>query len=210
MENSTHKPDHLVDKVPYYSQWESRDMVEDIIAKRTTAASDPLWRESGALDLCEYLLWSGHICGMACLKMVLASRTGVIWPTLELARKMTFCGGYKVENDKIRGLIYQPFVDCLQREFGMRAKICTNLEVQSLPAVLDCVEFFMASVHHSIRWPDVVPTSKGGHLVLVTAIKDGCVIFHNPSGHTRAAQNDVSMTLERFDVFFAGRGIAIV
>ena len=71
-------------------------------------------------------------------------------------------------------------------------------------------EFFMASVHPSIRQPDTPPPAKGGHLVLVTAADEDGVIFHNPSGHGVESRSDVHLPLEIFDKFFAGRGVAIL
>ncbi|MDL2407655.1 hypothetical protein PY650_18710 [Rhizobium calliandrae] len=70
-------------------------------------------------------------------------------------------------------------------------------------------EFFIASVHHSIRWPETEPPARGGHLVLVTALNSGVIRFHNPSGHEAATRENVELPLETFDRFFAGRGIAI-
>lgn len=66
--------------------------------------------------------------------------------------------------------------------------------------------FFIASVNSSIRCPEPMPPSKGGHLVLVTA---DTIRFHNPSGHDAASQADVPLPLAIFDRFFANRGIAI-
>src|SRR3989338_258315 len=58
--------------VPYFSQWESKDLVNDIINKKISAKDDPLWKKSGAKNKKEYELWSWNGCGMACFKMILA------------------------------------------------------------------------------------------------------------------------------------------
>jgi hypothetical protein len=44
---------------------------------------DPLWQQSGAQTVEEYAQWATNLCGMACLKMILATR-GETYPTLEL------------------------------------------------------------------------------------------------------------------------------
>ncbi len=132
---------------------------------------DPLWRGSGAETLDEYAIWAANICGMACLKMILATR-GEIVPTIELARRCTGYGGYVVNEGSIKGLIYAPFVSFVQAEFGLKAQVMTNVATSDIPAILARSRFFIASVSSSIRWPEREPPSKGGHLVLVTAASD--------------------------------------
>ena len=78
----------LPEAVPFFSQWETPDMTLAVLADGAEAAlrRDPLWRGSGAETLDEYAVWAANICGMACLKMILATR-GEIVPTIELARR---------------------------------------------------------------------------------------------------------------------------
>lgn len=198
--------------IPFFSQWESRDLTSAILAQGASVAlrRDPLWQLSGAQSLEEYVAWSNNACGMACLKMVLAARIGRIVPTLELARACTDYGGYRVtETGEIKGLIYAPFIEFIGREFGIRADIVTGINAAGLSQLLGGSEFFMASVHHSIRWPDQEPPAKGGHLVLVIDASEKTITFHNPSGHTPDTQEYVTLPTESFERFFAGRGIAI-
>lgn len=198
-------------KVPYFSQWETPDMTLPLLAEGPSALTrDPLWRNSGAQTIEEYARWAVNVCGMACLKMVLAAR-GEIHPTLELARACTAYGGYVV-NDidaSIRGLIYAPFVKFVTERFGLAAETMTNVATAAIPELLAKRQLFIASVHHTIRWPEREPPSKGGHLVLVTAASPETIRFHNPSGHDRESQADVTLPLATFDRFFANRGIAI-
>lgn len=200
--------------VPYFSQWETPDLTAKILDQGVGAAlrQDPLWRSSGASSIDEYAAWAWNICGMACLKMVLAARTGIIWPTIELARRCAVYGGYVIEPETtvIKGLIYAPFVDFVGKEFGLEAKILTGVTAEALPEQLKTAEFFLASVHSSIRSPNSYPPAKGGHLVLVTAAPDTTVVFHNPSGFERETQINVAMDLSMFGRYFAGRGIAII
>lgn len=196
--------------VPYFSQWELPNLVGDIVCNRKLAEDDPRWQSSGARDVNEYSRWANHLCGMACLKMVLAARTGIVWPTLELARLATKYGAYTTEGDEIRGLIYAPFVTFVRDTFAMRAEVIVGVSVDELEDVMMRAEFFIASVHHTIRWPEQEPPQRGGHLVLVTAVTDEAIIFHNPSGHTVCNQKNAVVPGATFERFFAGRGIAIL
>ncbi|MCR5942716.1 hypothetical protein FG152_18130 [Ochrobactrum sp. XJ1] len=197
--------------VPYFSQWETPEMTLPVLAKGAVALlDDPLWQRSGAESVEEYAQWAVNLCGMACLKMILATR-GEDHSALELARACTRYGGYVVSADgiSIKGLIYAPFAELVSSQFGLKAEVMTGVETAALPELLSRWPFFMASVHHSIRWPDQAPPLKGGHLVLITSASSQGVRFHNPSGHDRASQADVVLPLDVFDRFFAGRGIAV-
>lgn len=198
-------------EVPYFSQWESPDMTLPLVAEGPSALHrDPLWRNSGAETVEDYARWAVNVCGMACLKMILAVR-GEVHPTLELARACTAYGGYVVnEHDgSIKGLIYEPFVRFVRDRFGLSAETMTNVDIAMVPGLLSRRRFFIASVHPGIRWPDRDPPSKGGHLVLVTAASPGEIRFHNPSGHDRQSQVNATLPLAIFDRFFANRGIAV-
>lgn len=198
--------------VPYFSQWESAELTGAVLTEGAHVAlsRDPLWQSSGARSLDEYAAWANNVCGMACLKMVLAARIGRVVPTLELARRCTEYGGYTVsETGEIKGLIYAPFVEFVRHEFGLSAEVITNITADDLPGIFSKAEFFLASVHPSIRWPDQEPPSKGGHLVLVWAATPDEIRFHNPSGHTPDTQVGPTLAPETFGRFFAGRGIAI-
>ncbi|UCI34257.1 C39 family peptidase [Mesorhizobium sp. B4-1-4] len=200
----------LPEAVPFFSQWETPDMTLAVLAEGADIAlrRDPLWRGSGAETFDEYALWAANICGMACLKMILATR-GEIVPTVELARQCTGYGGYVVSEGSIKGLIYAPFVTFVKAEFGLDAEAMTGVATADIPAILTRSRFFIASVSSSIRWPEREPRSKGGHLVLVTSASDQGFRFHNPSGHTSATQANAVLAPSDFDRFFANRGIAV-
>ncbi|MGV2101299.1 C39 family peptidase [Rhizobium sp. 21-4511-3d] len=199
------------DKVPYFSQWETPEMTLSVLAEGSAALlRDPLWRQSGAETVEDYARWAVNVCGMACLKMILAAR-GDLHPTLALARACTVYGGYVVNelDASIKGLIYAPFVTYVRERFGLSAETMTGIATESIPGLLADRPFFIASVNSGIRWPEKIPPSKGGHLVLVTAATPETIRFHNPSGHDAASQADVTLPLAVFDRFFANRGIAI-
>ncbi|KUM28580.1 hypothetical protein AU467_34440 [Mesorhizobium loti] len=198
-------------EVPYFSQWESPSMTLPLLAEGLSALyRDPLWRNSGTDTVEDYARWAVNVCGMACLKMILAVR-GEIHPTLELARACTAYGGYIVNEDdgSIKGLIYEPFVRFVGERFGLLAETMTNVDMAMVPGLLAKWHYFIASVHPGIRWPEREPSSKGGHLVLVTAASPNEIRFHNPSGHDRENQVNVTLPLAAFDRFFARRGIAV-
>lgn len=201
----------LVSNVPYFSQWASADLTLSVLAEGKAALrNDPRWAESGAASVEEYVTWASHVCGMACLKMLLASRDGQSPPILHLARSCAVQGGYIVdETGGIRGLIYAPFVRYVAAAFGLRASIIIDLTASDLPRIMAEAAYVIASVHPDIRWADRTPASTGGHLVLVLAADAEGVTFHNPSGHDAASQADVRLPLATFDRFFAGRGIRI-
>jgi len=197
--------------VPYFSQWETPGMTLPVLAEGQQALlGDPLWHQSGAPTIEEYARWAVNVCGMACLKMILAAR-GEIHPTLELARACTAYGGYVVNeiDASIKGLIYAPFVRFAADRFALSAETMTGVETSAIPELLSKRRFFIASVNSGIRWPEREPPSKGGHLVLVTAASQGAIRFHNPSGHDAASQADVTLPLAVFDRFFANRGISV-
>ncbi|KAA0699879.1 hypothetical protein DTW90_11220 [Neorhizobium sp. P12A] len=199
-------------KVPYFSQWETPDMTMAVVEEGAKAAllKDPLWASSGASDVEEYALWAGNACGMACLKMILAARTGEALPIVPLALQCKEYGGYVVQPEGgIKGLIYAPFVQFVKDRFALNAKVVTGISSGDIPDILAQAEFFIASVHHFIRWPEREPPSKGGHLVLVTSATPETIRFHNPSGHDAAARENAELPLADFERFFAGRGIAI-
>jgi hypothetical protein len=196
--------------VPYFSQWESPSLVAGIIAGTASPADDPNWASSGAEDIQEYVRWAGHLCGMACLKMIIAARTGRVVPILALARQSMPYGAYVVHDEEIRGLIYAPFVSYVRESFGIESTVVSRVSAADIPEIMSRSEFFLASVHHSIRWANSIPANKGGHLVLITASSDEHFTFHNPSGHDERSQRDVTVSIPTFERYFAGRGIAIL
>jgi hypothetical protein len=195
--------------VPYFSQWESRNLASAIITGEHDLGDDPLWQQSGAPSAEEYALWASHICGMACLKMVLAAKTGVIHPTFRLMETALMFGAYVAEETGIRGMIYAPFNQMMISHFGIHSETVTTATVDEVSIILTGAQFFIASVHPSIRSPELEPPKKGGHLVLVTEASHDALTFHNPSGHTIATQESVTMNADTFGRFFAGRGILI-
>jgi len=195
--------------VPYVCQWATPELAADLIAGRVTLADDVNWARSGARDRAEYIEWANHVCGMACLRMVLSHRDGEAPSLLELTRRSLPYGAYVREGERIKGLIYAPFVDYVREQFALESEVRVGIEPEDLPLVLSQRRYFIASVHPGIRQPSQTPPQRGGHLVLVTAAEADRVTFHNPSGDSPATRQQVTLPLSSFGRFFAGRGIAI-
>ncbi len=196
----------------YFAQFESRQLIPDIISGKLHPADDPLWHMSGAADQNEYGRWSSHICGMACLKMLLAQWKKQIIPTFELMRQCREYGGYVVNEDgSIKGLIYRPFVAYIEAAFGLEAEVKEQTPIEDIYELLDRGYVYIASVHPSIRTPEATPPKQGGHLVYVFARNDQRqeIVFHNPSGHTVTTQENVHLSCDVFSRFYAKRGILI-
>jgi len=196
--------------VPYFNQWEAPELAADIVAKRLSLKEVTQWRASGAESQDEFIEWARHVCGMCCLKMALAATRGEVIPILELTRRSLPYGTYVREGDNIRGLIYAPFVDFVRDELDIEAQVCVDIDVQDIASELERKCFFIASVHPSIRQPASLPPKRGGHLVLVSQVEQGVITFHNPSGDVPASQSNVTLPLDTFSRFFAGRGIALM
>ncbi len=196
--------------IPYFSQWESAALAPGFISGEVKLRDDPLWRNSGAATVDEYIEWANHVCGMACLKMILAARTGTIHPTLALTRMAIESGAYVIREDRsIHGMIYAPAVKLLRERFDIDAEVVTGISVADLARIFRPGSLFIASVHPSIRWLEGPPPKKGGHLVLVTEATPAVLTFHNPSGHTEETQREAVATIGQFDGFFAGRGVLV-
>lgn len=189
---------------PCFAQWESAGLIAEFLAGRD-AATDPRWADSGAESPAEYARWAHHLCGMACLRMVLAAR-GEAHSIHALRRAVQALGGYVEQPDgDIRGLIYAGAVAWLMAR-GIPARIVLD---EPMPA-LGPGAFYIASVHPRIRTPDQAPPQRGGHLVLVFGTDEaGRLRFHNPSGHDDATRRDARLRPAEFARYHAGRGILI-
>lgn len=205
-----------VRKIPYFSQVMSPKLVHDFIYNRISpdiGRIDPRWAEFGSENIEDYARWWDHVCGIACLKMILAAR-GIEMTFWEILQGALAYGAYAQEEDgKIRGLIYRPCVEMLDKEFDIRAEVKEYYAAQeAMKNLADNPEtFFIASVHPTIRHIEQIPPQKGGHLVLVHAFdsETETIIMHNPSGNTPATQKNANIPLANFKNFYAERGIVV-
>jgi hypothetical protein len=195
--------------VPYFSQWESPELVGPIIRGELAAEDDPRWAESGAATRADYAFWSWRACGMACLRTVLASWRSVSATTVGLGEEVLEAGGYRRRPDGLDGLIYAPFTDYVRTRWGIVARAEPRLEIPALQELVRAGHWAMVSVNPRIRRPADTPPSTGGHLVLVHGAPDDEFVFHNPSGDTPASQRSAVVRVEDFKRFYAGRGIVL-
>lgn len=198
---------------PYVAQWASAHAIPQILSGELALIDDPLWAESGAPSAQAYAQWASHICGMACLRMILGQRLGLDHaPSLfDLKDQCLAYGGYLFEQGHIKGLYYRPFIECVAQTYGLEATLKEHTPIHTLLPLIGEAYVFMASVHPSIRTPEQLPPHQGGHLVLVYAANAdaGTLTLHNPSGHVLATQQAVTLPAAVFERFYAGRGLLI-
>jgi Peptidase_C39 like family len=195
--------------VPYYSQWESPELVPRFLDGSLSAADDPNWAVSGARTPAEYGFWASRVCGLACLRMVLDGRGMPVPPMMPLVERALTWKAYIRDGDRVAGLIYKPFADWVGHDYGISATVVPDLTLEQVCASASPATPVIASVHHWIRWPNRIPPQTGGHLVLVTGAAGGVLRLHNPSGLPGASQRDALVQVTDFARFFAGRGLIV-
>jgi hypothetical protein len=195
--------------VPYFSQWESGELAARFADGSLALADDPRWAASGARTAAEYAYWANKVCGLACLKMILAGREQPVPPMMTLVEKALSWKAYIPQGDRVAGLIYRPFADWVGAEYGIGVEVAPDLPLTALTAAAAAGTLVIASVHAWIRWPDREPPARGGHLVLVTGTGDGLLRLHNPSGIPPASQRDALVPAADFARFYAGRGMLV-
>lgn len=196
-------------EVPYYSQWESADLVPDLLAGRVKAEDDPFWRRFGAESAEEYAFWSWRICGMACLRMAL-EYWGLEPPNpMALVREFEDAGAYVRRDDGVDGLIYAPFASRAAERWGLETEVRGELAAEEIPRFLNDGKLVMLSVHPSIRVPGSTPPGRGGHLVLAVGCSPGHLQIHNPSGLPGTSQRFAEVAWPELLAFYAGRGVVL-
>jgi hypothetical protein len=198
--------------IPYVSQFASPELTGEIVAGRMRLQDDPRWRESAATSADEYARWAGAGCGMACLQMLLGALGRPSAGLVELGRDCERYGGYRTREDGgLDGLYYAGFAAFVMSELGLDARVAAPLRLADLVQAVAGDHVVLASVNKAIRTPAEPPPGRGGHLVLVIdadpALRRLC--FHNPSGHHPSTQRNVWLDTERFQPFYASRGIAV-
>lgn len=201
----------IIKDVPYYSQWESPKLVENILTGKFDAKNDPNWKASGAKTKEEYVLWSANACGLACTKMILAKEYGKSVPIVELANKSLKYGAYTLPLEESVGLLYSPYIKFLSKEFSIDARIARPLTINQIVHELSHNNYVIASVSPKIRNTNDTPPNKGGHLVLILGYDQNKkeLYFHNPSGFKPESQSYAAISFKDFNKFFGGRGLIV-
>jgi Peptidase_C39 like family len=195
--------------VPWITQYATPSLIAAIAYQGHPPADDPNWQASGAPTRQAYGRWCSRLCGMACLRMALATRDGNAPSLFELLDGCLEYGGYVEEPDgRVKGLLYRQFTDFARDRYQLQADVITSLTPERMESELGRGRLVMASVHKEIRRPEREPPATGGHLVLVTGYQAGHLTFHNPSGHTTEA-GIATLPVTIFDRFSAHRGIAL-
>ncbi|MEU8868650.1 C39 family peptidase [Streptomyces umbrinus] len=198
--------------VEVVTQYASAELIGRIAYDGYEPGDDPNWQESGAPSQSAYGRWCRHLCGMACLRMVLMHRDGQAPSLFQLLAGARQYGAYVKEDngtcDDIKGLIYAPFAQYAQDTHDLPATVHGTLDISELVDHLDAGRMVMASVAKEIRRPALDPARRGGHLVLAIGRQRDEIVFRNPSGHTRQAR-EAALPVGRFDDFFGGRGLSL-
>lgn len=194
---------------PSITQYATPELIEAIAYRRHPPGDDPNWRISGAPNRESYAFWCTRLCGMACLKMALTARDGDAPSLFDLLSGCLSRNGYVRRSDgTVGGLYYDPFVQFVAEQHGLRAETVTALTNERLQQELDMGHLVIASVHKEIRRPESPAPGRGGHLVLVTGSGEGDFHFRNPSGHIPSAVI-ASLSTGRFDAYAGHRGISL-
>jgi hypothetical protein len=195
--------------VPYFAQWESAELAERFVDGSLPLGGDPRWAASGARTAAEYAFWANKVCGLACLKMILAAREQPVPPMMTLVKQALSWQAFIPQGDRVAGLIYRPFADWVAAEYDIGVEVAPDLPLAALAAAASTRTPVIASVHAWIRWPDRQSPARGGHLVLVTGASGNLLRLHNPSGIPPASQCDAIVPVADFARFYAGRGMLI-
>ncbi|MEU8924896.1 C39 family peptidase [Kitasatospora sp. NPDC048545] len=208
-QGSAARPVRVVHEVPYRAQWESPELVREIVDGRLNAAADPRWGQSGAVGPEEYAWWSWRLCGVACLRMALEHWWGVTPTAMALAGECVAAGAYVRDGESLHGLIHAPFADYVRRRWGLAAR-ARELTPEEVSAEVAGGRLVMVSVHPSIREPGgPEPVRPGGHLVLAVGATDTALLIHNPSGFPGESQSFARVPWRSFGAFYAGRGVVL-
>ncbi|MFE1841671.1 C39 family peptidase [Streptomyces sviceus] len=191
------------------TQYATRALIDRIAYSGHDPADDPGWATTGAPSQTTYGRWCRHMCGIACLRMVLLHRDGQAPMPFQLLAGARRYGAYVKQDDgTIKGLIYAPFAEYARDTHDLPVTVHGTLEMSELVDLLDAGRMVMASVSKEIRRPEIDPERRGGHLVLAIGRQKDQIVFRNPSGHTPKAR-EATLPTRRFADFFGGRGVSL-
>lgn len=214
--------DYYVNPIPsYISQFASRELVSDILDKKTSPSDDTKWKNFGFKSIDDYSFWSQRLCGLICIKMIIDTANPNSTETIAtLTEKAIDLGGYKVYDElgnfMDKGWYYAPLIE-LVKDYGFNGDVCSFLSEEELCINVLENTFSIASVHPGVIRFDMKKSpsnKKGGHLVLVIGFRwsgEKCLgfIIHNPSGRKNSTQENAFIPIDQFREAFALRGLVI-
>ncbi|MDR6980816.1 hypothetical protein J2X68_007558 [Streptomyces sp. 3330] len=150
------------DPVGLVTQYATWDLIGPIAYEGYDPVNDPGWEKTGAPSPAFYARWCRHLCGIACLRMVLLHRDGRAPDMFTLLTGARNAGAYVREADgTVKGLIYAPFVEYTAHTHRLPAAVHGDLDLDGLVALLDAGHMVMASVSKEIRRPEHKPERRG-------------------------------------------------
>ena len=141
--------------------------------------------------------WTQRICGLACLKMVIAKKTDQVIPLKTLLDQGLAVDGY------MRGIgwIHQGLAD-VAKQYGITA-LCQSIgdKLDIIDQALGRGELVIASVSCGFN-----PEKKGGHLVLIVGAKADGFIIHHPSSEEDEQWQHHFISKDKFKQCFSEHG----
>ncbi|MDD7804929.1 MAG: hypothetical protein PUP46_05095 [Endozoicomonas sp. (ex Botrylloides leachii)] len=149
----------------------------------------------------EALSWTDRICGLACLKMVIAQLTQQVVPLKRLLDQGLAMNGYK----KGVGWIHQKLADMVMA-YGVSAQ-CQSIgdHLYLIDNALEQRKLVIASVSCGFN-----PDKKGGHLVLIIGRNKESYIIHHPSAKENEQWSHHTLSTTAFQQCFSVEGNIII
>jgi hypothetical protein len=198
----------------YFSQWGSLAANRCRIRDGGDPARCVDWAAQGFRSAEEYRRWSDNSCGVACIQSLLHAAGREVPKMARLIDELVGAGAYRVRDDAIAGLIYEPCVRWARERWQLAGVTFPSLTTEQLHGRVAAGGVAIASVSPEIRRTRDAPTRRGGHLVFVFGADDQGLTFHNPSGlAARDAADGIEtasaavLPAARFDQYFAHRGM---
>ncbi|EKE26353.1 MAG: hypothetical protein ACD_4C00314G0001 [uncultured bacterium (gcode 4)] len=199
--------------IPSYTQWESKNLVDEILSWKFDTKNDSLYKESWALNPEEYEMYSWQICWITCLKMILKSiYKEQEYKLIELAKEAEIFWVYKRNTNSdlkvnLDWLFHKPFMKFIKK-FWLTWTSKYFIKKYNLANLIKNNNFIIASVNPIIREENPWINSKSGHLILVTWYKIAkwkilWFFINNPSWYFGKSQEKHFVKIENWGNCFS-------
>ncbi|MFD3842463.1 hypothetical protein ACFWWC_40380 [Streptomyces sp. NPDC058642] len=116
--------------VPIVTQYATADLIGNIAYDGHDPAHACAWDTTGAPTQSAYARWCRHMCGIACLRMVLLHRDGQAPSLFKLLTGARHYNAYVQQaGGDIKGLIYAPFAQYVQATHALWPSVHPELDV---------------------------------------------------------------------------------